>query len=93
MVSQSLQTRESSNLTLMQAFMSQSSLRAGREVQQKANVHPFYASRLSTRPLSEATEIFDTDFEDDSSEEEEYAGRRSEESVGNPESSISIYPG
>ena len=65
--------------------MSRSSLRAEREVQQKAHVHPFYAARASVRPLSEATEIFDTDFEDDSSEEEEYAGRRSEESVSSSE--------
>ena len=51
---------------------------------QKGRMHPFYASVPSSRPLSEATEIFDTDFEDDSSDAEEYSGRRSEESVSDP---------
>lgn len=41
---------------------------------------PIFSPRTSTaRPLSEATE---TDFEDDLSDEEEYSGRRSEESFG-----------
>lgn len=40
---------------------------------------PIFSPRTSTaRPLSEATE---TDFEDDLSDEEEYSGRRSEDSV------------
>ena len=52
------------------------------EMYQKVSVRPiFVAKRAGSRPLSEATEIDDTDFEEDFSDTEEYSGRRSEESV------------
>ena len=50
---------------------------------QKGRVESLFTQR-STRPPSRATELSDTDFEDeDTSDFEEYAGRRSEESFGN----------
>ena len=50
---------------------------------QKGRVESLFTQR-STRPPSRATELSDTDFEDDDiSDFEEYAGRRSEESFGN----------
>ena len=50
---------------------------------QKGHVESLFTQR-STRPPSRATELSDTDFEDDDiSDFEEYAGRRSEESFGN----------
>lgn len=52
------------------------------EMYEKGFARPVFSARTSTaRPLSEATEMFDTDFEDDLSDTEEYSGRRSEESV------------
>lgn len=43
---------------------------------------PIFASRTSiSRPLSEATEMYDTEFEEDFSDVEDYSGRRSEDSV------------
>lgn len=47
------------------------------ETFQKGYVQPMYAI---SRPLSEATDMYDTEFED-LSDAEEYSGRRSEESV------------
>ena len=56
---------------------------AGVEMLQKGRVESLFSQR-STRPLSRATEMSDTDFEDDDiSDFEEYSGRRSEESYGN----------
>ena len=50
---------------------------------QKGRVDSLFTQR-STRPPSRATELSDTDFEDeDISDFEEYSGRRSEESFGN----------
>ncbi len=49
---------------------------------QKGSVRPIFVTKMAGhRPLSEATEIDDTDFEEDFSDTEEYSGRRSEESV------------
>lgn len=53
------------------------SRRAEVEMFQKGHVPPIYAV---ARPVSEATEMYDTEFED-LSDTEEYSGRRSEESV------------
>lgn len=56
--------------------------RSDREICQKGPVGPtLYAQMSPSRPLSEATEMDDTEFEDDLSDVEEYSGRRSEESV------------
>ena len=52
------------------------------EMYQKGSVRPIFGAKMAgSRPLSEATEIDDTDFEEDFSDVEEYSGRRSEESV------------
>ena len=49
---------------------------------QKGYGRPMFPSKTSmSRPLSAATEMYDTDFEEDLSDTEEYSGRRSEESV------------
>ena len=58
-------------------------LESGVEMFQKGKLQPFFAARTgSTRPISEATEIYDTDFEDDSSEfEEDYSHKYSFNSV------------
>lgn len=64
-------------LTYWQAFMPPASRRTEVETFQKGPVQPIYAV---ARPLSEATEMYDTEFED-LSDTEEYSGRRSEESV------------
>lgn len=43
---------------------------------------PMFTSRnLASRPLSEATEMYDTEFEEDLSDVDDYAGRTSEDSV------------
>lgn len=56
--------------------------RSEAQIYQKGLTGPPLPSRTSiSRPLSEATEMYDTDFEDDLSDVEEYSGRRSEESV------------
>lgn len=50
---------------------------------EKGFARPMFTSRTSaSRPLSEATEMYDTDFEEDS-DLDDYAGRRSEDSVSN----------
>ena len=57
----------------------------GVEMLQKGRAESLFSQR-STRPPSQATEMSDTDFEDDDddiSDFEEYSGRRSEESFGN----------
>lgn len=59
----------------------------GVEMFQRGKTQPFFAVRSDKpRPVSEATEIFDTDFEDDSSEFEEDAQspKFSFESVSRP---------
>lgn len=62
--------------------MSPALRRSEAQIYQKSLPAPPFPSRTSTsRPLSEATEMYDTDFEDDLSDVEEYSGRRSEESV------------
>ncbi len=59
------------------------------EMYQKGSVRPIFVTKMAgSRPLSEATEIDDTDFEEDFSDSEEYSGRRSEESVSRPLVSI-----
>ncbi|KAL8843512.1 MAG: hypothetical protein Q9170_000016 [Blastenia crenularia] len=50
---------------------------------EKSYARPMYSSRiLAPRPLSEATEMYDTEFEEDLSDVDDYAGRRSEDSFG-----------
>lgn len=50
---------------------------------EKGFARPMFTSRTSAaRPLSEATEMYDTDFEEDS-DSDDYAGRKSEDSVSN----------
>ena len=58
-------------------------LEAGGEMFQRAKTPSFLEPRsMSARPPSEATEMFDTDFEDDSSAfEEEYSPKGSFETV------------
>lgn len=53
------------------------------EMFQKGSVRPVFPGKIIPRPLSEATEMYDTEFEEDESDFEEYSGRRSEESVSN----------
>lgn len=48
---------------------------------QKGNVQSVFIQPSAPRPLSQATEMYDTEFEEDLSDFEEYSGRRSEESV------------
>ena len=63
---------------------------------EKAYYRPKLASRTSaTRPLSEATDMYETEFEEDLSDVDDYAGRRSEDSVSigmaaNPPASADI---
>ena len=52
------------------------------EMFQKGNVQSVFVQPSAPRPLSQATEMYDTEFEEDLSDFEEYSGRRSEESVG-----------
>ncbi|KAI4217647.1 MAG: hypothetical protein LQ351_000243 [Letrouitia transgressa] len=53
------------------------------EMYEKGFGRPIFASRTSiSRPLSEATEMYDTEFEEDFSDVEDYSGRRSEDSFG-----------
>ncbi|KAI4269999.1 MAG: hypothetical protein LQ337_006963 [Flavoplaca oasis] len=53
------------------------------EIYEKGYTRPMFTSRTSaSRPLSEATEMYDTEFEDDLSDVDDYAGRRSEDSFG-----------
>lgn len=54
----------------------------GVEMFQKGNVQSVFVQPSATRPFSQATEMYDTEFEEDLSDFEEYSGRRSEESVG-----------
>ena len=56
--------------------------RSGVEMFQKGNVQSVFVQPTASRPLSQATEMYDTEFEEDLSDFEEYSGRRSEESVG-----------
>ncbi|KAL8988685.1 MAG: hypothetical protein Q9177_002280 [Variospora cf. flavescens] len=52
------------------------------EMYEKAFTRPMFTSRTSaSRPLSDATEMYDTEFEEDS-DVDDYAGRRSEDSFG-----------
>ena len=65
-----------------QAFVPPTLRRSEAHIYQKRLPEPPLPPRTFTpRPLSEATEMYDTDFEDDLSDVEEYSGRRSEESV------------
>ena len=54
----------------------------GVEMFQKGNVQSVFVQPSAPRPPSEVTEMYDTEFEEDLSDFEEYSGRRSEESVG-----------
>ena len=60
-----------------------SPLEAGREVFQRSKTPSSLQPRnIIPRPMSEATEMFDTDFEDDSSDfEEEWSPKASFETV------------
>lgn len=64
---------------------------------EKGFARPMYTSRTSrSRPLSEATEMYDTEFEEDS-DGDDYAGRRSEDSVstgstGDHQAGADAYP-
>ncbi|KAI4141343.1 MAG: hypothetical protein LQ341_003536 [Variospora aurantia] len=52
------------------------------EMYEKGFTRPMFTSRTSaSRPLSDATEMYDTEFEEDS-DVDDYAGRRSEDSFG-----------
>lgn len=55
----------------------------GIEMFQKGNVQSVFVQPSAPRPVSQATEMYDTEFEEDLSDFEEYSGRRSEESFGN----------
>ena len=49
---------------------------------QKGFVPPFFSTRVPTsRSINQAQEAYDTEFEEDLSDFEEYSGRRSEDSV------------
>lgn len=49
---------------------------------EKGYSRPMFTSKTpASRPLSEATEMYDTEFEEDLSDVDDYAGRRSEDSV------------
>ncbi|KAK5173477.1 uncharacterized protein LTR77_002158 [Saxophila tyrrhenica] len=69
--------------------------RKAREVYLPSKTHSFFETRSSTaRPVSEATEIFDTDFETDSEFEEEASHKRSfdsEDSRRRSQTTISSY--
>lgn len=54
----------------------------GFEMFQKHKLQSVFVQPTTPRPLSQATEMYDTEFEEDLSDFEEYSGRRSEESVG-----------
>ncbi|KAL8743057.1 MAG: hypothetical protein Q9190_004544 [Brigantiaea leucoxantha] len=57
--------------------------RSESEMFEKDFARPLFPLRTSTsRPLSEATEMYDTEFEEDLSDVEDYSGRRSEDSFG-----------
>lgn len=64
------------------AFMPMAHQR-GVEMYQKGNVQSVFDQPSAPRPFSQATEMYDTEFEEDLSDLEEYSGRRSEESFGN----------
>ena len=53
----------------------------GLEMLQKGQVQSVFVPRRSTPVPSDVTETYDTEFEEDVSDFEEYSGRRSEESV------------
>ena len=48
---------------------------------QKGRVKTAFRAKAGSGPQSEASDIEDTEFEEDFSDVEEYSGRRSEESV------------
>lgn len=70
-------------------------LEAGGEMFQRGKTQSLFVARTPTaRPLSEATEIFDTDFEDGSEFEEEYSPKgsfESEDSRRRSQTTISSY--
>ena len=56
------------------------------EMFQKGHVQSMFAKTstvpiLTSRPVSEASDMYETEFEEDMSDFEEYSGRRSEDSV------------
>ncbi|KAK7532247.1 SAM and PH domain-containing protein [Phyllosticta citribraziliensis] len=66
-------------------------LESGVEMFQRGKLQPFFAMRSDKpRPVSEATEIFDTDFEDDSSEFEEESQKYGYESSESRKSQTTI---
>ena len=53
------------------------------EMFQKGNVQSVFVQPISAlKPLSQDTDAYDTEFEEDLSDFEGYSGRRSEDSVG-----------
>ena len=48
---------------------------------QKGHIRPTFDAHIGSRAMSEASDMDDTEFEEDYSDVEEYSGRRSEESV------------
>ena len=57
----------------------------GSEMLQKSSTHPVFStmSSMSKSQSEEASDMSETEFEDDISDFDEYAGRRSEDSVSN----------
>lgn len=51
------------------------------EMFQKGRMQSLFIETATSQPLSEASEMDDTEFEEDMSDFDDYAGRRSEESV------------
>ncbi|KAL8808302.1 MAG: hypothetical protein Q9182_000122 [Xanthomendoza sp. 2 TL-2023] len=69
-------------LIIEQAYTLPPSRQSQNEMYAKSFARPMFTSRTSAaRPLSEATEMYDTDFEEDLSDVDDYTGRRSEDSV------------
>ena len=56
----------------------------GLEMFQKGLMQSVFTSTSTTHPLAQANEVYDTEFEEDLSDFEEYSGRRSEDSVCGP---------
>lgn len=61
--------------------MPSASHHGGVDMFQKGRVRPMFGAPIGSRAMSEASEMDDTEFEEDLSDVEEYSGRRSEESV------------
>ncbi|MCJ1484508.1 hypothetical protein MMC06_004679 [Schaereria dolodes] len=64
------------------AFAPLASQQNGLEMFQKGHVQSVFTSNSSSRSLAEGSDVYDTEFEEDMSDFEEYSGRRSEDSYG-----------